>query len=58
MPDPQPPPPLAHALIVEFSRVLSAEEWREVVDHVRRLPVVKRLRADVLRPLVPLKWPA
>ncbi len=43
-----PPRREAHTLTLEFGRLLSEDEWRDVVTRARQLPYVQHLKADVV----------
>jgi hypothetical protein len=42
--------PTEHTLTVEFGRLLTEAEWREVLAAARQIPYGKRLRVDALPP--------
>lgn len=35
-----------HTLTLEFGRLLTEAEWRDIVERARQLPYVQHLRAD------------
>jgi hypothetical protein len=45
-----PEAPTAHTLTVEFGRLLTDAEWREVLAAAEKIPYKKRLRVDALPP--------
>ncbi len=47
-----------HTLTLEFGRFLSQAEWREVIDHVRRVPYIRGLTVTVVPSVKPEPPPA
>jgi hypothetical protein len=55
---PEPVAAVAHTLTLDFGRVLSEAEWRDLIGRVRQLPYVQRLRVDAVprSPAVTRHW--